>query len=450
VRDYIDSGEIPLYAWVSFAAVEKGLIDVNGEFTSNRAEQEMSLSRMDKCKARHVEPLQCFIGATKQHARLMGKFKDSAKNFENKGNKLLPDAATLYESLLKRAATSYEANFDGGSSHVTVQYNGMEQYTRVVDLDAIPLVKCNCNERPCHHMIVAIRTLLSSTELKAKFPAVSTWARLALFEHLFDQQDFVSEYSLAYASVPPITRPSLYSLVPCSTTIAPPVLKTRGRKSAPKRKKGCEESGGRSNKVKRQKPSGSTCHDYSLLPSVSNEMKVNIRALLSIQMQHNAGAKKVIAKTSEGLNKALEVMKLLTDSNEQLGGLDMLDSACEAIRALTSSLDQVRICAAAAVATLEHVDRYIVDVKKSHEIVNTAETIGHVSIDDHENLAEEEEEEEEETSDTSTAFSYLDSEDLDFEEDDKETADDFKVTDGDEYSDLSLLESYALGEQQLP
>jgi hypothetical protein len=95
------------------------------------------------------------------------------------------------------------------------------------------------------------------------------------------------------------------------------------------------------------------------------------------------------------------------------------------------------------------VDRYIVDVKKSHEIVNTAETIGHVSIDDHENLAEEEEEEEE-TSDTSTAFSYLDSEDLDFEEDDKETDDDFKVTDGDEYSDLSLLKSYALGEQQLP
>jgi hypothetical protein len=39
---------------------------------------------------------------------------------------------------------------------------------------------------------------------------------------------------------------------------------------------------------------------------------------------------------------------------------------------------------------------------------------------------------------------------LDFEEDDKETDDDFKVTDGDEYSDLSLLKSYALGEQQLP
>jgi hypothetical protein len=47
---------------------------------------------------------------------------------------------------------------------------------------------------------------------------------------------------------------------------------------------------------------GSTCHDYSLLPSVSNEMKVNIRALSSVQMQHNAGAKKDIAKTSEGLN----------------------------------------------------------------------------------------------------------------------------------------------------
>lgn len=204
VRDYVDSGGMSKAAYCSYAALELGL-NINGQETSNQVEQEMS--RSIKAGIRHEDPLTALVRIAEQHSRLGDVQKRLGQDLVTSSAVLVPYAQRHFEAAKHRASTGYVVDRSGGLNNLSVMYNAMEAYRRVVNLVSVPLATCTCKlteaeGMPCHHILAALRAVGADVE----------WTAEERLRHLFSPQYFVQEFVEAYSS-PSIQRPLLSSLV---------------------------------------------------------------------------------------------------------------------------------------------------------------------------------------------------------------------------------------------
>ena len=164
VKEYLQ--HIPKVMYCTYAASEVGL-QVNGERTSNRVEQEMI--RTLKLGIRHEDPLVALVRVAEEYNRLIQSHQSVVKSLLEHQEVLIPFASKHYEAMKNRATDGYRVKSMSGLELIHVRYNDQECYRRDVNLIAEPRPTCTCmlleqDGMVCAHIIVACRTYLK--ELK--------------------------------------------------------------------------------------------------------------------------------------------------------------------------------------------------------------------------------------------------------------------------------------------
>ena len=223
IIDYIK--DIPKYKYCTYAAAEKGL-QINGEKTSNRVEQEMI--RTVKVGIRHEDPLTGLVRIAEEFSRLQSAHQRTANLLIEMNQTLIPFASSHYEYVKNRASQGYEVKSVDGLQLIHVRYNSEECYRKDVNMIAEPYPTCSCKLLEiegivCAHIIAVYRVFLE--DLK--------WSDSTTLGKFFHSQYFTSSYVKAFNSS--IRRPDLATLIP--SECLPPLVKEKRKGGSEKRKR---------------------------------------------------------------------------------------------------------------------------------------------------------------------------------------------------------------------